>query len=73
VQAGNLTKASAAGFTPVGAGAGRWVHFLSGSHGSVLDPSADPAVTVEMQTHAVSFAASGGAGFQVVNAPLLEP
>jgi hypothetical protein len=73
VNAGGLTKANAAGLTPVGAGAGRWVHFVSGGHGSLLDPSADLAVTVEMQTHAVSFAASGGAAFQIVNSALLEP
>jgi hypothetical protein len=73
VNAGGLTKANAAGLTPVGAGAGRWVHFISGSHGSLLSPAADPAVTVEMQTQAVTFAASGGAAFQIVNSALLEP
>ncbi len=73
VVAASLTKASAAGLTPVGAGNGRWVHFLSGSHGSLLDPTASLTVTTEAQTHAASLAASGGAAFQIVNSPLLEP
>jgi hypothetical protein len=73
VTAAGLTKASTAGPNFLGAGDGRWVHFVSGGHGSLLDPSADLAVTVEAQTHAVSLAASGGAAFQVVNAALLEP
>ena len=73
VVAAAPTKASAAGLTPVGPGNSRWVHFLSGSHGSLLDPTASLAVTTEMQTHAASLAASGGAAFQIVNSPLLEP
>ncbi len=34
-----------------------FVSFTAGSHGSILDPSASLAVTTEMQTEAVSFAA----------------
>ena len=34
---------------------------LQGSHGSLLDPSANPAVTAEMQGQAASMIASGGA------------
>ena len=30
----------------------------AGSHGSLFDPTASPAATVEMQTQAVKFAAS---------------
>jgi hypothetical protein len=48
------------------------VTFLSGSHGSLLVPTASLAVTQEMQTHAASLVATGGAAFQVVNSSLLE-
>lgn len=60
-------------FYPVGAGTGTWVHFTSGYHGSLIDPSASLAVTTEMQTHAVSLAASGGAAFAITNPAILEP
>lgn len=43
------------------------VRFLDGSHGSLLDPSANPAVTQEMQTQAVSMVASGGTTVVVTN------
>jgi len=75
INAAAFVKANAPGPTPVAAGTGRWVHFLSGSHGSLLDPTASLAVTTEMQTHAASFAASGGAVFVITPAgsALLEP
>ncbi|MEX0733836.1 MAG: hypothetical protein WD944_01735 [Steroidobacteraceae bacterium] len=73
VNAATWVKASAAGPTPVAAGTGTWVHFLSGSHGSLLDPTASLAVTTEMQTHAASLVASGGAAFVIANPVLLEP
>jgi hypothetical protein len=75
VNAAGFIKASTAGPTGAAAGSGRWVHFLSGSHGSLLDPTASPAVTTEMQTHAWSFAVSGGAEFLITPAgsALLEP
>ena len=75
INAAPFLKANAAGAHPVGAGTGRWVHFLSGSHGSLLDPTASLAVTIEMQTHAASFVASGGAAFVITPAgsALLEP
>jgi len=37
------------------------VRFTQGSHGSILDPSASPAVTAEMQGQAASMVNSGGA------------
>ncbi|MEM9532742.1 MAG: lipase [Pseudomonadota bacterium] len=40
--------------------------FILGSHGSLIDPSSSPEVTLEMQTEAVSMAASNGAAVQVV-------
>ena len=75
VNAAAFIKANAAGSTGVAAGSGRWVHFLTGSHGSLLDPTASLAVTTEMQTHAASFAVNGGAGFLITpaGAALLEP
>ena len=73
INAAPFVKANAGGPTPVAAGMGRWVHFLSGSHGSLLDPTASLAVTTEMQTHAASFATLGGAAFAITNPALLEP
>jgi hypothetical protein len=73
INAATFVKASAGGPTPVGAGTGTWVHFLSGSHGSLLDPTASLAVTTEMQTHAASLVATGGAAFVIANPGLLEP
>lgn len=80
------TKASTAGLQAVAAGAPRYVTFLSTqpagapdvagagpTHSSLLSPFGSLAATMEMQTHAVSLAATGGAAFQVVNAALLEP
>lgn len=73
VNATSFVKASAAGPTPVATGTGTWVHFTSGSHGSLLDPTASLAVTTEMQTHAASLAASDGVAFVIANPALLEP
>jgi hypothetical protein len=72
--AANLQKASAAGPALVAPGAGRYVFFLEGGHGSLLgEPAGFP--TVEMQTHAVSLVLSGGAAFQITPAgsAILEP
>jgi hypothetical protein len=46
------------------------VRMLQGSHGSLLDPSANPAVTAEMQGQTASMVASGGATV-VINDPSL--
>jgi alpha-beta hydrolase superfamily lysophospholipase len=73
VAAAPFVKTAAPGLNPVGAGTGTWVHFTSGSHGSLLSPDASLAVTTEMQTHAASLAASGGAAFAVTNPAILEP
>lgn len=73
IAAAPFVKTAAPGFNPVGAGTGTWVHFTSGSHGSLLSPAASLAVTTEMQTHAASLAASGGAAFAVTNPAILEP
>jgi hypothetical protein len=73
VNATPFVKTAAPGLNPVAAGTGTWVHFTSGSHGSLLSPAASLAVTTEMQTHAASFAASGGAAFAITNPAILEP
>jgi len=46
------------------------VRFTAGNHGSILDPTGDPAVTAEMQSQAASFIASGGNAL-VINDPSL--
>ena len=73
INAAPFVKTAAAGPNPVAAGTGTWVHFTSGSHGSLLSPAASLAVTTEMQTHAASLAATGGTAFVVTNPGILEP
>lgn len=86
ILAAGATKATTAGSQAVAAGAPRYVTFLSTqpagapdvagagpTHSSLLSPFGSLAATMEMQTHAVSFASTGGAIFQVENAALLEP
>ncbi len=75
VNAAPFVKTAAAGPNPVAAGTGTWVHFLEGFHGSLLSPAAPGtlAATTEMQTHAASLAASGGAAFVIANPAILEP
>lgn len=48
------------------------VRFTAGSHGSLLDPSASPAVTAEMQGQAASFIASGGTTVLVQNTSVIQ-
>jgi hypothetical protein len=48
------------------------VRFLQGSHGSLLDPTAAPAVTAEMQGQAASMISSGGAAVVIGNPSLIE-
>lgn len=62
--------------TGCGANEGGVVRFLSGEHGSLLDPSAYPAVTTLMQTQIAGFIGSAGmlvapdaSGALVFNAP----
>ena len=62
-------KANAAGPWP----SDFYVAFTAGTHGSLLAPGTTPAVTIEMQTEIVTFAATGGAGFQIVNPANVEP
>ncbi len=48
------------------------VRLLQGGHGSLLDPSAAPAVTAEMQGQAASMTSSGGAAVVIGNPSLIE-
>ena len=48
------------------------VRFISGGHGSILSPEADPLVTVEMQSQTASFMASGGTLLQVTNPDVID-
>ena len=47
------------------------VRFNRGAHGAILNP-ADPAVTVEMQTQAVTFAATRGAVIRISNPEIVQ-
>jgi dienelactone hydrolase len=69
IAAGGFMKANAAGPWPARSD----VTFTKGTHGSLLDPTASAAVTVEMQTEIVSFAAAGGAGFPITDASSVQP
>ena len=48
------------------------VRFVTGTHGSLLDPSTSPQATVEMQTEAASFLATGGAAVQITNPAVIK-
>ncbi|RFF30710.1 Ig-like domain-containing protein [Wenzhouxiangella sediminis] len=48
------------------------VRLLQGGHGSLLDPSANPAVTAEMQGEAASMVASGGAAVVIGDPSLIQ-
>jgi hypothetical protein len=77
VIAGNLRKLSTLGPNAVAAGNGAWVNFTQGSHGSLLDPRASLATTVEMQSQMVQFTASataaGGPFVVITNPAVIEP
>ncbi len=47
------------------------VRFISGDHGSILSPTADPAVTLEMQTEAATFLASDGSQLTIGNTSVI--
>ncbi len=48
------------------------VRLIQGGHGSLLDPSASPAVTAEMQGQAASMVASGGAAVVIGDTSLIQ-
>jgi pimeloyl-ACP methyl ester carboxylesterase len=59
--------------TQAATGVRAWVRFTNGEHGSILDPSSSPQTTVEMQTEAISFLATGGTAVQVTNTAVIKP
>jgi hypothetical protein len=72
IAAGNLTQLSTLGPNAVGPGQGAFVNFIKGSHGSLFDPTASLAATVEMQRQSVLFALSAvqpGGPFVVITDP----
>jgi len=48
------------------------VRFTNGTHSSLLDPSTSPQTTVEMQTEAVTFVASGGTVVPITNTAVVR-
>jgi hypothetical protein len=77
IAAGDLKKVSALGPTAVGPGDGAYVAFSQGSHGSLFDPGASLAATVEMQRQSVLFAVSavqpGGPFVVITNPAVIQP
>jgi pimeloyl-ACP methyl ester carboxylesterase len=72
ITAGGLRQVNTLGPNAVGAGDGVFVAFKAGSHGSLFDPTASLAATVEMQRQSVLFAASAvqpGGPFVVITDP----
>jgi hypothetical protein len=61
IVAGGLSKLTALGPNPVAAGSGGYTVFTAGSHGTLFDPGASLAATIEMQKQAVKFAATAPA------------
>ena len=67
------------GLTPISTttqsatGVRAWVRFTNGEHGSILDPSSSPQTTVEMQTEAITFLASGGLVVPITNPTVIHP
>ncbi|HSG66061.1 MAG TPA: hypothetical protein VLD39_13715 [Gammaproteobacteria bacterium] len=48
------------------------VRFTSGDHASLLDPTVDPAVTTEMQTQMVTFAATDGTTIAITDTSVVQ-
>ncbi len=63
---------AASGDLFVGAGARGIVRFTSGAHGSLLDPTTDPAVTAEIQRQMAIFAGSDGTLIDIDNTGVIQ-
>jgi pimeloyl-ACP methyl ester carboxylesterase len=70
IDAVPLPRISTPGLNPVSRG---YVNFLFGDHGSIIDPTASLATTVEMQTESISFANSSGAAVLIGNTGVVQP
>ncbi|MEZ5498216.1 MAG: hypothetical protein R3E77_02170 [Steroidobacteraceae bacterium] len=73
IAAGGLTKLATPGANPSAGGHRAYVNFTAGDHGSILDPTASLATTIEMQTETVVFAASNGQSLPISNPAVIEP
>jgi hypothetical protein len=75
IRAASVEQVSS-GTVPVAPGSPVYVAFTKGSHGSLFDPTASPAATVEMQRQSVLFAASavapGGPFLTVTDTSVVE-
>jgi hypothetical protein len=58
ILAGGLNKLTTLGPNAVGPGNGGYAFFTQGAHGSMFDPRASLAATIEMQSQAIKFAAT---------------
>ena len=58
IEAGGLNKLTTLGPNAVGPGNGGYAFFTQGAHGSMFDPTASLAATIEMQSQAIKFAAT---------------
>jgi len=70
ISAAGLTRLSTPGPNPV---TGNYVNFIFGDHGSLIQPTASPATTVEMQTESVSFASSLGSTVIIGSSGVVQP
>ncbi len=70
IDAAALPRISTPGANPVSQG---YVNFIFGNHGSIIDPSASLATTVEMQTEAITFAATGGTVVAISDPSVVQP
>jgi hypothetical protein len=68
----NMGLTSITATTQNAAGIRGVVRFIAGDHGSLLNPAASAAATVEMQGEMASMIASGGAAVQVTNASVIQ-
>lgn len=70
IDAAGLPRISTPGANAVSQG---YVNFVYGDHGSIIDPSSSQDTTIEMQTEAVTFAASGGTVVAISDPTVVQP
>jgi hypothetical protein len=70
IDVGGLAKVGTPGLNPASRA---YVNMTAGTHASLLDPTASLAATIEMQTQAVTFAASNGTLVAISDPAVVEP
>ncbi len=70
ITAAGLQRVFTPGLNPVSAA---YVNFIFGNHGSIIDPTANPAVTREMQLESLVFANSAGTEVRIVDPSVIQP